>query len=98
MVTKIEWSKRFAEDAKNIIVFLRENASESTIDTFKIKLENKILKVAEYPETGRKAGRKKSVRYVKFLKHYHLFYRITGSILYISAIFDTRQNPLKRPF
>ena len=98
MVEKIEWSVRFVKQIKRIIIYLRENAPESAIDKFKLELEYKIVKIAKHPTAHRQALNRKTIRFSNFMRHYQIFYTVKGKILVITAIFDTRQNPTKRPY
>lgn len=68
MVEKIEWSLRFAEQIKEIILHLREKNNESTVEKFKITLEKKILRIAQYPTAHRKVMNRKSIRFTNFMK------------------------------
>jgi plasmid stabilization system protein ParE len=98
MVTQIEWSDKSKSQAKNIISFLRENFTENAVENFKLNLERKLIFVAENPYTGRKVNDKKTIRFSNFGKYYRIYYRISGSKLFVSNIFDTRQDPSKRPY
>jgi plasmid stabilization system protein ParE len=98
MVEKIEWSVRFVQQVKSIIIYLRENSTETTIEKFKIDLEQKVVKIASHPTAHRKVKNRKTIRFSNFSRHYQIFYTIKGKVLIITAIFDTRQNPTKRPY
>jgi plasmid stabilization system protein ParE len=98
MVTEINWSENATVQTKNIINFLRTHFSESTVEKFKENLEKKLLFVAANPFTGRKTKNKKTIRFSNFGKNYSVYYRINGSKMFISGVFDNRQNPIKRPF
>jgi plasmid stabilization system protein ParE len=98
VIKTIEWSDRSKFQTRATINFLRENFSETVVEKFKLAIEKKIIYIAEYPTVGRKVHKTKTVQFVNFGKHYQLFYSVKGSTLFISSIFDTRQNPSKRPF
>jgi plasmid stabilization system protein ParE len=98
MVEKIEWSVSFARQIKDIIAYLRENSSDAVVNKFKVQLEQKIVKIAKNPTAHRKVTNRKTIRFSNLKPHFQIFYTVKGKILYITAIFDTRQNPNKRPY
>ena len=98
MVNQIEWSDKSKAQVKLIITFLRTNFPEGIVEKFKLDIEGKIIYIVVNPTVGRKVAKTKIIQFVNFSKHYQLFYRVKGSTIYILAIFDTRQNPSKRPF
>jgi plasmid stabilization system protein ParE len=56
-----------------------------------------IDKVAEHPTRGRKVPKSNTLQFINIDKYRQLFYRVHGSILSVVDIFDTRQDPNKRP-
>jgi plasmid stabilization system protein ParE len=98
MVEKIEWSNKFVAQVKSIIMYLRENSTDDVVENFKQKLEKKIVQLAKYPTAHRQVANKKNIRFSNFMKKYQIFYTVRGNTFYIVSIFDTRQNPSKRPY
>ncbi len=98
MVKRVDWSDSAIKQYKAVIFYHKENGNTAFAQKWVDSLWAKIGLLMKEPEIGRKASKTKTVRFVNFAKHYQLFYRVKGSTLFISSIFDTRQNPAKRPF
>jgi plasmid stabilization system protein ParE len=98
MVRRVEWSDNSIKQYKTIIFYHKENDNTAYAQKWVDSIWAKIDFLMKEPEIGRRAAKTKTIRFVRVAKHYHLFYRIKGSTLFISSIFDTRQNPSKRPF
>jgi plasmid stabilization system protein ParE len=98
MVTKIVWRKKALRQLNETAEFLQNEYSLQTANNFVGKIMKSIERVSKNPDSYRKAPRTKSVYFINFDKHKQMFYRIEGKTLFISAFFDTRQDPSKRPF
>lgn len=95
MAKKLKWNNRALDTFHDIAVYLEEEYSTKTSERFVQKVFDKIQVLQKYPTIGRKAPKRKSVRFILVEKHYRLYYRISGNTLIISSLFDTRQNPKK---
>jgi plasmid stabilization system protein ParE len=99
MVKVIIWTQTAQRVFDSIIEYALTHADSSEwAKKFFIEVYNQIDKVAKHPSRGRRVIGTKSMRFVIFSKHYEMFYRMDGKTLYISNFFDTRQNPIKRPY
>ena len=99
MVKGVKWSPKAVEQYQGIVEYFVENVSTNSAEKWLEIFWEKIEFVSTYPETGRKAENNNLVQFVNFAKNYRLYYRVqSDSILKVLAIFDTRQNPSKRPF
>jgi addiction module RelE/StbE family toxin len=98
MLSRIVWTRRAIRDFDAIYSYYQENVSLIVADKFFEKTYFFLEKIKAQPERGRLVIDTKGIRVIKIAKHIQLFYRIEGKILVVSAFFDTRQNPLKRPF
>lgn len=98
MLSRIVWTKRAIRDFDGIYNYFQENISEIVADKFLGKTYFFLEKIKVQPERGRLVIDTKGIRVIKITKNIQLFYRIEGKILVVSAFFDTRQNPTKRPF
>lgn len=62
-------------------------------------LWEKLDFITKYPETGRKSAKDINIQFVNFSKNYRIYYRVDkDDTLRVLAIFDTRQDPSKRPY
>jgi len=93
MVKSIKWNKRALDTFYKTANYLEQNFSEKTANNFVNSILDKIEVVKKYPSIGRKAPKRKTIRFVLVGKYRRLYYRIEGSQLVISSIFDTRQHP-----
>lgn len=98
MVTQIKWRKKALRQITETAFFLETQFSLQTANSFVDSVLKTIEKVSKSPKSYRKAPKAKSVYFVSIDKNRQMFYRVEGKILIISAFFDTRQNPDKRPF
>jgi len=95
MAKKIKWNDRALDTFHDIAVYLEEEYSTKTSEKFVQKVFDKIAALQKYPTIGRKAPKRKSIRFILVEKHYRLYYRVSGTTLVISSLFDTRQHPNK---
>lgn len=52
----------------------------------------------KHPETGRLSEVSPQIRYVLLDKHRRLYYEIGEELITVLTLFDTRQDPKKRPY
>ncbi|MEZ4932139.1 MAG: type II toxin-antitoxin system RelE/ParE family toxin [Saprospiraceae bacterium] len=95
MAKQIKWNKRALTDFKTIAEYLEKNFSYQSAYNFTHQVYEKIDAISKHPTIGRKAFKRKTVRFILVGKHRRLYYRIEGKTLIISSIFDTRQHPDK---
>jgi plasmid stabilization system protein ParE len=98
MVNKVEWSKKSLQQIRDIIGYLRTEASEQAADNFVELFRKKLELVKIHPTRGRKSTKSRTIHFVNFGKHHQLFYRMNGLTLHIVEIWDTRQDPKKRKY
>ncbi len=93
MDKKVRWNKRALDNFENIAQYLEEVHSIQAAENFVSEVFAKIEVLKKYPTIGRKAPKRKTVRFVLVGKYRRLYYRTSGRHLIISSIFDTRQHP-----
>ena len=98
MAKRIEWTQKAIHELSQTIKYLKSEVSMTSAERFTNLIQQRIEQVEKYPTMGRKAPNRKTVRFVLVGKNHRLYYRVHGSILYITALFDTRQAPDKRPY
>jgi plasmid stabilization system protein ParE len=98
MVKRIEWSKKGIGELYQILGYLKTEVSVTSSERFLDLVENHIEKIKKYPTKGRQVPNRKTIRFVLVGKNHRLYYRPHGSILFITALFDTRQDMSKRPY
>jgi plasmid stabilization system protein ParE len=98
MVKSVKWSKRALKTMREIVTYLQINASDKVANDFIDAVYDQLERLKEQPFIGRPVVKKKTVRFIKIDKHRQMFYRPSGTTMYISDFFDTRQDPEKRPY
>jgi len=93
MVKSVRWNKRALDNFFNIAQYLEQEYSKNAADNFVASLFARVEVIKKHPTIGRKAPKRKTVRFILVGKHRRLYYRVKGNILIISSIFDTRQHP-----
>jgi plasmid stabilization system protein ParE len=78
--------------------YIDENLSSQAADNLLEQIDEKVEWIRKHPETGRLSEYSPQVRYVLVGKHRRLYYEIGEDLITIAALFDTRQDPKKRPF
>ncbi len=92
MVKLVKWNKRALEQLENTAQYLEDNYSKTSADQFVQQVFDRIRVLEKYPNIGRKAPNRKTVRFILVGKNLRLYYRLQGSTLIISSLFDTRQD------
>ena len=98
MVTKVKINKKAAQRINLIAEYLESEFSFNAAEKFVDNTYETIEKIQKHPTRGRKVASSKTVRFVPIDKHRILFYRVKSATLIVVDLFDTRQNPSKRPF
>lgn len=97
MVKTVKINKKATRRISTIAEYLEYEYSYQTASNFVDSVYKTIDKVAEYPSRGRKVPNSKTLQFLNIDAHRQLFYRVHGYVLSVVDIFDTRQNPDKRP-
>ncbi len=95
---KVEFSKQANTRFLQIVNYLSENWSVKVAIAFQTTLFEKLGKIAENPKLGKPSVKNKGFRSILITEHNRAYSKITGKIIYIITIFDTRQNPSKNKF
>lgn len=98
MAFKIIWSEIALEDYKNVIDYLISNWPFTVAVEFENIVNKKLHTLSLQPFMGVASQKNSSIRSVLLTKHNRLYYRIKNETIELLTIFDTRQNPEKKPF
>ncbi len=93
MGRKIEWSDKAITSLTNTFNYLKSEVSYQSAVNFVTLIEKRVELIEKNPTSGRKVVNRKTIRFILVGSHHWLYYRVHGSTLFISAIFDTKQNP-----
>jgi len=89
---KEHWSEQALFDFDNIITYLKHKWSDKVAENFIGKSEDVIDHLKKQPEIFQVIDERPEIRRVVITKHNSLYFKITGDIIYIVTIFDTRQD------
>jgi len=98
MVKKIKWRKKAIIYVRETAQYLEFEFSEQAANNFVDSVTKAVERVEKNPTSYRKESKTQSVHFINIDKSRQMFYRLSGQTLIISAFFDVRQDPNKRPF
>ena len=98
MVNRVEFSNDYLSELNSIIRYLRSNASDQASEKFFDLIKKQVTQLESNRVEGRRVPTRKTIRFVLVGKYHRMYYRKHGLTLYITHIFDTRQDPEKRPY
>ena len=97
MERKIIYTQKVIRDIEQTVNWLEENASLQSAQNLLVDIENLEDRLSKYPESGRPTSNE-NIRYLIVQEHKILFYRYNSKSVRVLSLFDTRQDPKKRPF
>ena len=98
MGKRISWQPKPVRQMEALERYFREElGTVQAFEHFLEKLEAKLARISNYPESGHFTGRK-NVRYVQIDKQRNIFYRVRRDHLQILLLWDVRQDPVKNPY
>lgn len=95
MVYQIVWTLRASNDFDNLMDYLIENSSETSIQKFITQLEKKLALLETNPAIYALISQEKQIRRCLISKNYALYYKVSEEKVILLTLFDQRQNPLK---
>lgn len=98
MVKRVIWSKKAIGELYHTMGYLRSEISVNSSEKFFNLVEKHIEEIQKHPTKGRPVPNRKTIRFVLVGKNHRLYYRPHGSVLFITTLFDTRQDASKRPY
>lgn len=98
MEAEIVIAKRFRNQTFRIFQYLQKRFSPKTAELFLEKIEERIELIAKHPTIGKQSVRKKAVRSIILTPHNIIFYRVKKGRIEILCLFDSRRDPMKKPY
>jgi len=86
------------EQIRAVWRYIDENLSSQAADDLLERIDNKVEWIMKHPETGHLSEISAQVRYVLVDKYRRMYYEIGEETITVLALFDTRQDPKKRPY
>lgn len=93
MAYTIVWTENAKEDLKQVLIYLKENWSESATNKFLDIFYQKLDFLGEFPFIGTASEKVTDVRKLVITKQTILFYKIKEHDVILLDFFDTRQDP-----
>lgn len=98
MVTRVEWTKTAVDRYREIIFYYKQHDAKQAAFQFEQDVFSKINRLKQHSSIGRKSKIFKTIRTVNVDAKRLMAYRVKGKTLYICNFWDSRQDPLNRPF
>jgi plasmid stabilization system protein ParE len=98
MEKEVVITKRFRSHTYRTYQYLLKNFSSKTAFLFLGKIEERVELISKHPSIGKQSVKKADIRSIHLIPHNLIFYRIKGNRIEILCLFDTRQNPMKKPY
>lgn len=98
MVKRIRWNNRAIVKMDAWVAYFEQEISFQSATTLIKTVRSKIELISKYPTTGRPVKNMKTVRFINIDKQRQLYYRVHGTTLYITDLFNVRQNPNNKPY
>ena len=94
---KIVWTRKARNRFVDILEYIEDKFGRTVRDHFKIKTKEFTMLLREFPEIGTLEIRDRNIRGFQLTKQTRVFYRMKKDRIIILTLFDTRQDPKKRP-
>jgi len=98
MEKEIVITRLFRSHIHRTYQYLLKNFSSRTAFLFLEKIEERVELISKHPSIGKQSAKKPDIRSIQLIPHNLIFYRIKGNRVEILCLFDTRQNPIKKPY
>lgn len=97
-MVKIIWTDYAKDDLRDIILYLRNNWPQSSVDNFLQRLFKTITNIQLMPNSGKVYEDHSDIRSFGVVKQVTLYYKIKENTITILSLFDNRQNPQQDKF
>lgn len=94
---KIVWARTARNRFADILDYIDKEFGGAARQHFKIKTKEFTTLLREFPEIGTLEIRDKNIRGFQLSRQTRLFYRIKKDKISILTLFDSRQDPKKKP-
>ncbi|MDH6342122.1 toxin ParE1/3/4 [Parabacteroides sp. PFB2-12] len=94
----VYWESEALDNLKDIFLYHRKNAGTRIARKIRDEIKLTADKLGRFPSLGmivEETGSHITYRSILAYKHYKLYYHTNNTGVFISAVWDTRQDPLK---
>ncbi len=96
MGKRVKWDKSAKKQLREILTYYKEVANRCVADKITVKIHNTIRLLPAHPLLGHtEPGLPDNYRSILAYSHYRIIYRIEKEVIYITGIWDCRQDPTK---
>lgn len=94
---KITWTRKAEKRFTEILDYIEMEFGQTSRDHFKTKTKDFTTLLKEFPEIGTLEVGDKKIRGFQLTKQTRVFYRLKDDQIIILTLFDSRQDPIKKP-
>lgn len=81
-----------------LLAYLEHEFGKTVANEFLRKVDKRINTLSDYPFIGKSVNQPETLRSILITKYNRMYYRITGNVIEIINLYDTRINPKKNPY
>ncbi|MBS1975839.1 MAG: type II toxin-antitoxin system RelE/ParE family toxin [Bacteroidetes bacterium] len=94
---RLVWAKKAQRRLDEILEYIEKEFGTTARQSFRDKARNFTRILIEFPEIGTLEIKEKSLRAFQLTKQTRVFYRVKKDRIVILTLFDSRQDPKKKP-
>ncbi len=94
---KLVWTEEAQRRMGEILEYIEREFGAKARQTFREKTQDFTRILTEFPEMGTLEIKEKNLRGFQLTKQTRVFYRVKKDSIVILTLFDSRQNPKKKP-
>jgi plasmid stabilization system protein ParE len=92
---KIYWTDEAIRNLESILDYLKSNWTEREINSFKKKLSRQVELIEKNPKLFPISSFNSRLRKAVLSEQTTIFYELSGKMIYLVYLFNTRQSPKK---
>ena len=92
---KILWSEEAVKNLNSILTYLENEWGQKSVEKFKRKFRVRLDIISKNPTLFKKSVKNPNLRLSVLNKQTTIIYKIDGDVIFITYLFDNRQNPAK---
>jgi plasmid stabilization system protein ParE len=94
---KLVWTRKAKLRLEAILNHIESEFGRTTRNQFRTRTKEFTSLLAKFPEIGEVEVKEKRIRGFQITKQTRVFYRLTDTRITILTLFDSRQDPGRRP-
>ena len=94
---KVVWTRQAQNRLAEILGYIEAEFGTIRRESFRSKVKDFTALLSEFPEMGTLEVKDKNLRGFQITRQTRVFYRLKGKTIIILTLFDSRQDPKKKP-